>query len=217
MHDVSLRACVYFWVLWYVLSLATSRSTPHSGSELQWWQLLQIGSSQDLVLLVALRPVHGLCSVICIHSGSDFVSDNSYMFCHMQDIPLHHVLFHSSRNWTSCLEVFFSSLSEGVFLSVDLSFSLPIPCNDESLSSSFICISMASTDHTTSNAFFLSQCTLSNLSFVYTKYNSVLDEADCYKYLGVIINETLTWGDHVNYISTKVNQWLGILIRIKHL
>ena len=38
-----------------------------------------------------------------------------------------------------------------------------------------------------------------------------------YKYLGVIINETLTWGDHVNYISTKVNQRLGILRRIKHL
>ena len=34
-----------------------------------------------------------------------------------------------------------------------------------------------------------------------------LDKADCYKYLGVIIiNETLTWSDHVDYISTKVNQ-----------
>ena len=39
-----------------------------------------------------------------------------------------------------------------------------------------------------------------------------------YKYLGVIINrETLTWGDHVNYISTKVIQRLGIRRRIKHL
>ena len=45
-----------------------------------------------------------------------------------------------------------------------------------------------------------------------------LDKPNCYKYLGVIINETLTWGDHVyNYISTKVNQRLGILRRIKHL
>ncbi|PFX22783.1 RNA-directed DNA polymerase from mobile element jockey [Stylophora pistillata] len=44
-----------------------------------------------------------------------------------------------------------------------------------------------------------------------------LDKADCYKYLGVIINETLTWRDHVNYISTNVNQRLGILRRIKHL
>ena len=44
-----------------------------------------------------------------------------------------------------------------------------------------------------------------------------LDKADCYKYLGVIVNETLTWRDHVDYISTKVNQLLGILRRIKHL
>ena len=44
-----------------------------------------------------------------------------------------------------------------------------------------------------------------------------LDKADCYYYLGVIINETLTWSDHVDYISTKVNQRLSILRRIKHL
>ena len=44
-----------------------------------------------------------------------------------------------------------------------------------------------------------------------------LDKADCYKYLGVIINEALTWSDYVDYISTKVNQRLGILRRIKHL
>ena len=44
-----------------------------------------------------------------------------------------------------------------------------------------------------------------------------LDKADCYEYLGIIINETLTWSDHVDYISTKVNQRLGILRRIKHL
>ena len=44
-----------------------------------------------------------------------------------------------------------------------------------------------------------------------------LDKTDCYKYLGVIINETLSWGDHVDYISTKVNQRLGILRRIRHL
>ena len=44
-----------------------------------------------------------------------------------------------------------------------------------------------------------------------------LDKTDCYKYLGVIINETLPWGDHVYYISTKINQRLGILRRIRHL
>lgn len=44
-----------------------------------------------------------------------------------------------------------------------------------------------------------------------------LDKTDCYEYLGVIINETLSWGDHVDYISTKANQRLGILRRIRHL
>ena len=44
-----------------------------------------------------------------------------------------------------------------------------------------------------------------------------VDKADCYKYLGVIINENLTWSDHIDYFSTKVNQRLGILRRIKHL
>ena len=44
-----------------------------------------------------------------------------------------------------------------------------------------------------------------------------LDKTDCYKYLGVIINETLSWSDHVDYISTKINQRLGILRRIRHL
>lgn len=44
-----------------------------------------------------------------------------------------------------------------------------------------------------------------------------LDRADCYKYLGIDINETLTWSDHVVYISTTVNQRLGILRGIKYL
>ena len=48
-------------------------------------------------------------------------------------------------------------------------------------------------------------------------WDQFLDKADCYKYLEVIRNETLTCGNHVNYISTKVNQRLGILRRIKHL
>ena len=44
-----------------------------------------------------------------------------------------------------------------------------------------------------------------------------LDKANSYKYLGVIINETLTWSDHINLIKSKVSQRLGLLRRIKHL
>ena len=76
---------------------------------------------------------------------------------------------------------FKGSLSEDVFLSVDLFPTFPIPCTDESLSSSFICISVASADRTTSNAFSsVRSGTLSCLSLefcvAYAKYNSVLDE-----------------------------------------
>jgi len=105
--------------------------------------------SQDHVLLIiALSPVHGLSSVICTHYVN-FVSDNSYMFCHMKDTPLRHVLLHNSSNLTSCFKVFFWSfffiIPEGVFLSVDLFPSLPIPSIFESLSSCLICISSPST------------------------------------------------------------------------
>ena len=68
-------------------------------------------------------------------------------------------------------EGLFPSLSEGGFLSVDLPFSLPIPCTDESLSSSFICISDASADRTTFNAFWSVRFgTLSNLSLLFVKF-----------------------------------------------
>ena len=65
----------------------------------------------------------------------------------------------------------FSSLSEGVFLSVDLSFSRPVPCTDESLSSSFICISVAYADRSTSSAFSsVRSDTLSNLSLAFVLF-----------------------------------------------
>lgn len=38
-----------------------------------------------------------------------------------------------------------------------------------------------------------------------------------YKYLGVILNENLSWTDHVEYIQAKISQRLGILRRIKYL
>lgn len=38
-----------------------------------------------------------------------------------------------------------------------------------------------------------------------------------YKYLGVMINENLTWSDHVDLICSKVSKCLGMIKRIKHL
>ena len=36
--------------------------------------------------------------------------------------------------------------------------------------------------------------------------NAPLEWTDAFKYLGVTINKTMTWGDHVETTSTKINQ-----------
>lgn len=46
---------------------------------------------------------------------------------------------------------------------------------------------------------------------------SSLEYTDTFKYLGVTINRTMSWGDHIEAISTKINQRLGLLKRIRHL
>ena len=43
------------------------------------------------------------------------------------------------------------------------------------------------------------------------------EQVTSYKYLGVKINETLTWSDHVESIRKRVTQRPGLLQRIKHL
>ena len=44
-----------------------------------------------------------------------------------------------------------------------------------------------------------------------------IEQVTSYKYLGVKINETLTWSDHVESICKRVAQRLGLLQHIKHL
>ena len=44
-----------------------------------------------------------------------------------------------------------------------------------------------------------------------------LGQVTTFKYLGVIINETLTWHDYIDSDYSKVGQRLGLLKRIKHL
>ena len=36
------------------------------------------------------------------------------------------------------------------------------------------------------------------------------------KYIGVILNEQLTWGDHIDYISTKIKRNIGAIKRIRN-
>ena len=53
--------------------------------------------------------------------------------------------------------------------------------------------------------------------FTLTIKEEELDSVNSYRYLGVIINENLSWTDQVDYIKNKVSQRLGVLQRIKHL
>ena len=54
---------------------------------------------------------------------------------------------------------------------------------------------------------------ISNISFKID--NNSLDRCHKFKYLGVVINENLSWSDHIDSIKTKINQRLGLLRRLK--
>lgn len=51
----------------------------------------------------------------------------------------------------------------------------------------------------------------------YTIDNIKIDTVLTYKYLGVIFNSTLTWNDHIEYITSKALKKLGLLKRRLHL
>ena len=48
-------------------------------------------------------------------------------------------------------------------------------------------------------------------------YNAAVSGENHFKYLGITISSNFTWSDHVDCISAKINQRLGLLRRIKHL
>jgi hypothetical protein len=45
----------------------------------------------------------------------------------------------------------------------------------------------------------------------------LIDQVDKFKYLGIIINESLDWSDHIDNVQSKVAKRLGLLKRVKHL
>ena len=47
--------------------------------------------------------------------------------------------------------------------------------------------------------------------------NDQLENVTKFKYLGVIINQHLTWHDHIEQLQSKIAKKLGVLKRIKHL
>ena len=47
--------------------------------------------------------------------------------------------------------------------------------------------------------------------------SSAIDRSDSFKYLGVVINQTMSWSEHIDTISTKINQRIAMIKRIRHL
>jgi hypothetical protein len=46
--------------------------------------------------------------------------------------------------------------------------------------------------------------------------DTVIEQVHNTKFLGVIINQNLTWHDHINTVCTKVSKSIGILLRIRN-
>ena len=44
-----------------------------------------------------------------------------------------------------------------------------------------------------------------------------LDRVTSFKYLGVVLNQSFTWADHIEALSNKIAQRIGLIKRIKHL
>ncbi len=43
-----------------------------------------------------------------------------------------------------------------------------------------------------------------------------IQRASSFNFLGIVVNEFLTWSDHISYISQKINPVVGLLNRLKH-
>ena len=52
-------------------------------------------------------------------------------------------------------------------------------------------------------------------SIVISADGKQLKEAQCFPYVGLIINQNLTWEDHIEHMHNKINKKLGLLQRIK--
>ena len=50
-----------------------------------------------------------------------------------------------------------------------------------------------------------------------TMNNSIITRVRATKFLGVIIDEKLTWKDHISLVRSKLSKTVGILYRIRHL
>ena len=52
-------------------------------------------------------------------------------------------------------------------------------------------------------------------NFCIQRHGKILEKVPKFSYLGVFLDETLSWKDHVEYVSSKVSSQLGLLSRIR--
>ena len=43
-----------------------------------------------------------------------------------------------------------------------------------------------------------------------------IEKTQSFKYLGVTFNQSMSWADHIDAISTKINQRIGLIRRIRN-
>ena len=53
------------------------------------------------------------------------------------------------------------------------------------------------------------------INFRITARNMPLGSVYQFKYLGVILDPSLTWNDHIDYIASKISSRLGILRKVR--
>ena len=46
--------------------------------------------------------------------------------------------------------------------------------------------------------------------------NVELQESDCVKYLGVLIDNNLTWKKHIAHVNNKIAKSIGLLAKLRH-
>ena len=62
-----------------------------------------------------------------------------------------------------------------------------------------------------------SSLTLKNCVYTMVIVNFIDLVVTSYKYLGVVLSQSLTWADHIETLSNKIAQRIGLIRRIKHL
>ena len=60
-----------------------------------------------------------------------------------------------------------------------------------------------------------SNCSVSNTSFEVYFRNNTIEKVSSIRFLGVIINENLSWKEHMNMLKQKIRSSLGSIMRVK--